>query len=103
MYENHLPPQNSNRVRPIGAAGNRCAAGAKIRVTDPTLPEQLLWYEQVMILDSQSAHSYYSYAETERHFGLGQRKMVDVSVEFYPSGKRMEKKAENANSTVIIS
>ena len=56
-----------------------------------------------MILNSQSAHSYYSYAQTERHFGLGQRQSVDVSVEFYPSGKRVAKKAVNANGTIIIS
>ena len=103
VYHNDLPAQNWIRVRPIGATGNRCAAGAKIRLTDPARPEPLLWYEQVMILDSQSAHSYYSYAQTERHFGLGRQKTVDVSVEFYPSGKRVQKKAAKANSTVIIS
>ena len=56
-----------------------------------------------MILNSQSAHSYYSYAQTERHFGLGPRTQVDVSVEFYPSGKRAEKKAVPANSTLVLS
>ena len=57
---------------------------------------KLLWFEQVQILDSQSAHSYYSLAETERHFGLGAHGVVDVSVEFHPSGKRAEKKAVKA-------
>jgi len=102
VYHNNLPPQNWIRVHPVGARGNRAAAGAKIRVSDPAQPGKLLWYEQVMILDSQSAHSYYSYAQTERHFGLGQRKTVDVRVEFYPSGKRVEKKGVKANSTVVL-
>jgi hypothetical protein len=56
-----------------------------------------------MILNSQSAHSYYAYAQTERHFGLGQRRAVDVSVDFYPSGKRTEKKAAQANQTLVLS
>ena len=90
------------RVRPVGAAGNRGAAGAKIRVTEPGDAAKIVWFEQVMILDSQSAHSYYSLAPTERHFGLGKRGAVDVSVEFYPSGKQVERKSVAANSTIII-
>ena len=62
----------------------------------------LLWFEQVTILDSQSAHSYYSLAPTERHFGLGRRGAVDVRVEFYPSGKRVEREAI-ANSALVFS
>jgi hypothetical protein len=103
VYRNNLPRQNWIRVRPVGAPGNRGAAGAKIRLTEPGRPENLLWFEQVMILNSQSAHSYYSYAQTERHFGLGQRATVDVSVEFYPSGKRVEKKAARVNTTLVVS
>ena len=103
VYRNDLPSQNWIRVRPVGAPGNRGAAGAKIRLTEPGEPQKLLWFEQVMILNSQSAHSYYSYAQTERHFGLGQRRAVDVSVEFYPSGKRVERKAASANQTLVLS
>jgi len=62
----------------------------------------LLWSEQVMILNSQSAHSYYSYAQTERPFGLGERKAVDVMVQFYPSGRQVQKKAVPANSIVVV-
>ncbi len=102
VYRNDLPPQNWLRVRPLGAAGNRGAAGAKIRITVAGDDSQILCYEQVMILDSQSAHSYYSYAQTERHFGLGQRETVDVSAEFYPSRKRVAKRSVKANSTVVI-
>jgi len=96
------PARNWLRVRLTGAGGNRGAAGAKIRLTERGQPEKLLWFEQVTILDSQSAHSYYSLAPTERHFGLGRRSEVDVRVEFYPSGKLAEREAK-ANSTILIS
>jgi hypothetical protein len=39
---------------------------------------------------------------TERHFGLGRRSEVDVRVEFYPSGKIVEREAR-ANSTALFS
>ena len=102
VYRNDLPARNWINVRPVGAAGNRAAAGAKIRLFEAGKPEKLLWFEQVMILGSQSAHSYYSYAATERHFGLGQRRAVDVSVEFYPSAKTVRRAGVQANSTVEI-
>ena len=102
VYRNDSPARNWLRVRPIGAAGNRGAAGAKIRVTE-TGSHNLVWFEQVQILNSQSAHSYYSLAQTERHFGLAARSSVDVNVEFYPSGKRVEKKAVPVNTTVTLS
>jgi len=102
VYRNDLPAQNWIRVRPVGAAGNRGAAGAKIRLTEAGRPEQILWSEQVMILNSQSAHSYYAFAQTERHFGLGKRRAVDVTVEFYPSGKKVLRKAAPANSVLVI-
>jgi hypothetical protein len=102
VYRNDLPSQNWLRIRPVGVAGNRGAAGAKIRLTEPGNAQKLLWFEQVMILNSQSAHSYYSYAQTERHFGLGRRAVVDVRVEFYPSGKRVEKKSVKANITLVV-
>ena len=100
VYHNELPARNWLRVRLTGAGGNRCAAGAKIRITERG--RALLWFEQVAILDSQSAHSYYALAPTERHFGLGRRSTVDVRVEFYPSGKQVEREAK-ANTTVLIS
>ena len=102
VYRNDLPARNWIKVRPVGAAGNRGAAGAKIRLFEAGNPKAMLWYEQVMILGSQSSQSYYSYAQTERHFGLGQRETVDVSVEFYPSGKKVERKGVKANSTVEL-
>ncbi len=102
VYRNDLPPRNWIRVRPVGAPGNRGAAGAKIRITQAGDPPTLLWFEQVMILNSQSSHSYYASGQTGRHFGLGQRAVVDVNVEFYPSGKRVVKSGVKANSTVMI-
>jgi hypothetical protein len=102
VYRNELPAQNWLRIRLTSAGGNRSAAGAKIRITERGQPERLLWFEQMTILDSQSAHSYYSLAPTERHFGLGRHGEVDVRVEFYPSGKIVERKAM-ANSTILIS
>ena len=101
VYRNDLPAQNWVRVRLVGAAGNRGAAGTKVRIAESGDPGKLLWFEQVSILDSQSAHSYYSLVPTERHFGLGQRSAVDLSVEFYPSGKRAERKVK-ANSAITV-
>jgi hypothetical protein len=101
VYRNDSPAQNWLRVRPIGAPGNRGAAGARIRITEPG-NGKLLWFEQVQILDSQSAHGHYSLAQTERHFGLGPRRSVDVSVEFYPSNKRVMEKNVKPNSTLVI-
>jgi hypothetical protein len=102
VYRNNLPAQNWLNVRLIGATGNRSAAGAKVWVTESNPSASLLWFEQVTIVDSQSAHSYYSVSPTERHFGLGRRAEAKVAVEFYPSGKRVERKA-TANSTLLIS
>jgi len=101
VYRNDLPARSWLNVCVVGAPGNRSAAGAKIRLTEPDQPARLLWLEQVTLLDSQSAHSYYSFAPTERHFGLGQRSEVDVSVEF-PSGKQVTRKVA-VSSTVLIS
>jgi hypothetical protein len=52
--------------------------------------------------DSQAAASYYSHAVTERHFGLGRRREVDVRVEFYPSGVRVRRRGVRADTTVEI-
>jgi len=101
VYRNDAPAQHWLRVRAVGATGNRGAAGAKIRITDSS-DGQLLWFEQVQILDSQMAHSCYSLAQTERHFGLGARDRVDVSVEFYPSREVVKKKAIQVNATVVM-
>ena len=101
VYRNDLPAQHWVNVRPVGGPGNRGAAGAKIRLFAPGA-ERLLGFEQVAIYDSQAAANYYSFAQTERHFGLGERTTCDVEVEFYPSGKVVRQRDVAANSTVAI-
>ena len=101
VYRNDLPACNWLRIRPIGLGGNRGAAGAKICIYKHD-ERQLLWYEQVTIYDSQAATSYYGLPVTERHFGLGKRKMVDVSVEFYPSHRVIWKRGVNANRILEV-
>lgn len=101
VYRNDLPKQNYLRIRPIGIPGNKGAAGAKIRVMEAG-SQKLVGFEQVVIAGRQCAHSYYAFTQTERHFGLGGRGSVDVSVEFYPSGKKVEKKGVKANATIEI-
>ncbi|UCG56538.1 MAG: CRTAC1 family protein [Phycisphaerales bacterium] len=101
VYRNDLPARNWLRIRLIGSPGNRGAAGAKIRIY--THDEgRLLWYEQVTIYDSQAAASYYALPVTERHFGLGKRDAVDVSVEFYPSQRVIWRRGVAANNVVEI-
>lgn len=101
LYRNDLPPRNWIRVRPVGAAGNRGAAGAKIRIHDAGTGK-LLWSEQIAIYNSQAAAGYYGLAQTERHYGLGMTKTVDVSVEFYPSGKVVRRRGARSNQTIVV-
>jgi len=103
VYHNDLPKQNWIRVRPVGAAGNINAAGAKIRIFEAGNAAKAIWVEQVQVISSQSAQSYYSYAQTERHFGLGKLGQVDLEVEFYPAGKKVAKKGVSANKVVTVS
>jgi len=96
-----LPAQHWINIRLVGRPGNRGAAGAKIRLY-ASGSDRLLWFEQVAIYDSQASASYYSFAQTERHFGLGQRTTVDVQVEFYPSSKVVWQRDAAAYRTVVI-
>ena len=100
LYRNDNPSRNWLRVRPIGHAGNRGAAGAKIRLY-ASGTQQLVGYESVAIYCFQAAASYYGRQVTERHFGLGGRTGVDVEVEFYPSG-RIVRRPALANEVVEI-
>ncbi|HEV8607083.1 MAG TPA: VCBS repeat-containing protein [Tepidisphaeraceae bacterium] len=101
LLRNDLPKHHWLRVRPLGAPGNRAAANAKIRITDPAT-HKLLWYEQITLFGRQSFHSYYATTPTERHFGLGDRETVDVSVEFHPSRKLVEQRAVKADTAIEI-
>jgi hypothetical protein len=86
----------------VGLDGHRGAPGAKVRVYAAGTQE-LLWYEEIGIYCRQVQPSYgYHFAETERHYGLGARDQVDVSVEFYPSRKLVTTEGVAANSTVRI-
>jgi MYXO-CTERM domain-containing protein len=102
LYQNDLPQKHWIRVRPVGLAGNKGASGAKIRVYAAGT-EQLLWYEEVGVYCRQVQPGYgYHFAETERHFGLGDRTSVDVTVEFYPSHKLVRQDGAPADTTVRI-
>ncbi|MEZ0264098.1 MAG: CRTAC1 family protein, partial [Phycisphaerae bacterium] len=101
VLRNDLPARRWLRVRPIGAAGNRPAAGAVVRLLEPGTGK-LLWHEQVVIASRQTAHSYYSFGATERHFGLADRAAVDVRVEFYPSGKVVTQQGVKADQTIEV-
>jgi len=101
VLRNDLPRRNWIRVQLIGKKGNRAAANAVIRLTEPGTGK-LIWYEQICIWGRQSFHSHYFAANTERHFGLGDRSTVDLGVTFYPSGKNVEKKAVSANRIVTV-
>lgn len=102
LYLNRLTDHHWLNVQLVGNRGNASATGAKIRLYEVGHPGSLLAYEQVAVWGRQSFHSYYAGQRTERHFGLGARSAVDVSVEFYPSGRRVERKGVPADGTVVI-
>jgi hypothetical protein len=102
IYLNRVTDHHWLRVQLAGKPGNASATGAKIRLHEPGNPGRLLAYEQVAVWGRQSFHSYYAARRTERHFGLGRLTAVDVCVEFYPSGRRVERKNVPAGGTVVI-
>ena len=105
VYHNDLPNQHWLNVQVAGVKGNAAAISAKIRLYPSSASgdeRKLCGYEQVAVWGRQSFHSYYAAAHTERHFGLGKRKQVDVEVEFYPSGKKVLLKDVQADRTVLV-
>ncbi|HVU51970.1 MAG TPA: VCBS repeat-containing protein, partial [Polyangia bacterium] len=102
VYVNQMPAQNWVNVRPVGLPGNHPAAGAEIRVYAAGTT-QLLWFEEISLYDKQVQQPYYAFGDTERHYGLGARPMVDVTVRFHPSNKVVRHDGVAANSTVRIS
>ena len=108
VYHNDLPRKHWVNVQLVGAKGNRAATSAKIRLFEPSAPDdarklpKLLSYEQVAVWGRESFHSYYARPHTERHFGLGDRQKVDISVEFYPSGKTVGLLDVPADTTIVI-
>jgi hypothetical protein len=101
VYVNQLPAQNWVNVRPVGLAGNHPAAGAEIRVYAAGTT-QLLWFEEISLYNKQAQQPYYAFGDTERHYGLGARTSVDVTVRFHPSNKVVRHDGVAANSTVRI-
>jgi len=105
VFHNGLPERHWLRVRLVGAKGNAAATSAKVRVYQAGGlhdSAKLCWHEQVAVWGRQSFHSYYAAAQTERHFGLGEREQVDISVEFYPSGRKVTKAGVRANQVVTV-
>ncbi len=101
LFLNELPRRHWVNVKLVGKKGNRAATGAKVRILEPGTGK-LLWWEQISLWGRQSFHSSYSSAVTERHYGLGGRDRVDVSVEFHPSGRRVEAKGVPADRDVVL-
>jgi RNA polymerase sigma factor (sigma-70 family) len=102
LFLNRVADHHWLRVQLAGRPGNASATGAKIRLHEAGSLGRLLAYEQVAVWGRQSFHSYYAARHTERHFGLGPHTAVDVSVEFYPSGRRVERRNVPADGTVLI-
>jgi hypothetical protein len=101
VYRNDLPRKNWINVRVVGLPGNRGAMGSSIRVYQAGT-DKLLWFEELSSTAKQVQLNAYFTAETERHFGLGDRTAVDVAVLFYPSSKLVRQTGVAANTTVRI-
>lgn len=101
LYRNDLPAQHWLNVRPVGLAGNKSAVSSKIRVYEAGTTN-LLWFEEVLVYSKQAQQNYYAFDQLERHYGLGNRDTVDVSVTFYPSGTVVRKDGVAANGTLVI-
>ncbi|HVY30182.1 MAG TPA: VCBS repeat-containing protein [Polyangiaceae bacterium] len=101
LYRNDLPPQHWLNVRPVGLPGNKAATNSQIRIFEPGT-SHLLWFEEVLAFSKQAQQNYYAFDQLERHYGLGARESVDVTVTFYPSGKTVRKNGVTADSTIVI-
>ena len=101
LYRNDLPAQRWLNVRPVGLSGNRAAANSKIRIFEAGT-DRLLWFEEVLVYSKQAQQNYYAFDALERHYGLGNRATVDVTVTFYPSGTVVRKNGVPSNTTIVI-
>jgi MYXO-CTERM domain-containing protein len=101
LYRNDLPARRWLNIRPVGLSGNKPAANAKIRIYEPNT-DRLIWFEEVLIYSKQAQQNYYAFDALERHYGLGDRTTVDVTVTFYPSGTVVRKNGVPANTTFVI-
>jgi RNA polymerase sigma-70 factor (ECF subfamily) len=101
VYRNDLPKKNWVNVRAVGLPGNKGAMGSTISVFEAGTDKRL-WFEELSSTAKQVQLNSYFFAESERHFGLGDRATVDVAVHFYPSNKVVKKAGVPANTTVRI-
>jgi hypothetical protein len=101
LYRNDLPAQHWLNVRPVGLPGNKSGVSSKIRIYEANT-DHLLWFEEVLAYSKQAQQNYYAFDALERHYGLGARDDVDVTVTFYPSGTVVRKNGAAANSTIVI-
>jgi FG-GAP-like repeat len=101
LYRNDLPAQRWLNIRPVGLSGNKAAANSKIRIFEAGT-DRLLWFEEVLLYSKQAQQNYYAFDALERHYGLGNRTTVDVTVTFYPSGTVVRKNGVPSNTTIVI-
>jgi hypothetical protein len=85
----------------VGLPGNKGGVNSKIRVYEANT-NHLLWFEEVMMFSKQAQQNYYAFDQLERHYGLGTKDHVDVTVTFYPSGTVVRSNGVAANSTIVI-
>jgi hypothetical protein len=101
VYRNDLPLRHWLNLRPVGLPGNAAGVSSKIRVYEAGT-EHLLWFEEVLVFSKQAQQNYYAFDQLERHYGLGERERVDVTVTFYPSGTTVRRDGVAADSTLVI-
>src|SRR5262249_14998591 len=101
LYRNDLPAQHWLNIRPVGLHGNKAGVNSKIRIYEPNT-DKLIWFEEVLQFSKQAQQNYYAFDALERHYGLGNRSTVDVTVTFYPSGTVVRKDGANADTTIVI-
>jgi hypothetical protein len=101
LYRNDLPAQHFLNVRPVGLPGNRAATSSQIRIYEAGT-DHLLWFEEVLAFSKQAQQNYYAFDQLERHYGLGTRDNVDVTITFYPSGTTVRKNGAMADSTIVL-
>jgi hypothetical protein len=101
LYRNDLPAQHWLNVRPVGLPGNKPGVNSQIRIFEAGT-DKLLWYEEVLAFSKQAQQNYYAFDQLERHYGLGDKTSVDVTITFYPSGTTVRKNGAMADSTIVI-
>ncbi len=85
----------------MGLPGNLEGVNAKIRVYESGT-DHLVWFEEAAMFSKQAQQNYYAFDQVERHYGLGARTTVDVTVTFYPSGTVVRKNGVAADTTITI-